>query len=104
LTPIRLRYTGEVIDLTTAYDNKTSRTRNPCTWSAVYPDTVGRVIFNSICPSTCPTSTPSQEKGVQQMVYYAYLRFGLESTVELLDDLKDLGFTYATKSGIHRHR
>src|SRR5256885_5045858 len=39
-------------------------------------------------------------KGVQQLVYYAYLRYGLESTVVLLDHMKELGFTYATKSGI----
>jgi len=41
-----------------------------------------------------------KKKGVQQLVYYAYLRFGLEDTVVLLDHLKELGFTYATKSGI----
>src|SRR5438046_3741979 len=29
-----------------------------------------------------------------------YLRYGLEKTVELLDGLKQLGFTYATRSGL----
>jgi DNA-directed RNA polymerase subunit beta' len=33
-------------------------------------------------------------------VQYGYLRFGLEKTVEMLDAIKDLGFTYATKAGI----
>ena len=41
-----------------------------------------------------------KKKGVQQLVYFAYLRYGLEGTVVLLDQLKELGFTYATKSGI----
>ena len=41
-----------------------------------------------------------KKKGVQQLVYYCYLRFGLERTVRALDQLKELGFHYATKSGI----
>ncbi len=34
------------------------------------------------------------------MCYYCYLRFGLKRTVQMLDELKELGFLYATKSGI----
>ena len=46
-----------------------------------------------------------KKKGLQQVVQYCYLRFGLEKTVEMLDSLKDLGFLYATKSGpVDRHR
>src|SRR5207244_4088713 len=61
----------------------------------------GRVIFNSNVPSHMPyINGLLKKKGVQQLVYYAYLRFGLESTVVLLDRLKELGFTYSTKSGI----
>jgi DNA-directed RNA polymerase subunit beta' len=41
-----------------------------------------------------------KKKGVQALVLYAYLRFGLEKTVVMLDRLKELGFLYATKSGI----
>ena len=41
-----------------------------------------------------------KKKGLQQVVQYCYLRFGLEKTVEMLDSLKDLGFLYATKSGL----
>ena len=63
--------------------------------------TVGRVIFNRHLPKEMPyINGLLKKKGVQQLVYYAYLRFGLEATVELLDHLKALGFTYATKSGI----
>src|SRR5271167_4456392 len=63
--------------------------------------TVGRVIFNSHLPKQMPyINGLLKKKGVQQLVYYAYLRFGLEATVELLDQLKELGFHYATKSGI----
>jgi DNA-directed RNA polymerase subunit beta' len=40
-----------------------------------------------------------KKKGLQQLVQYCYLQFGLEKTVEMLDSLKNLGFTYATRSG-----
>ena len=41
-----------------------------------------------------------KKKGLQQLVQYCYLHFGLEKTVEMLDSLKNLGFTYATRSGL----
>src|SRR5262249_42558670 len=102
LTPIRLRFTGEVIDLTTAYDDQDVPHTVPVKMERQFiQTTVGRVIFNSHLPSNFPyVNGLLKKKGVQQLVYYAYLRFGLESTVALLDHLKELGFTYATKSGI----
>src|SRR6266403_941800 len=102
LTPIRLRYTGEVIDLTTAYDNQDVPHTVPVKMERQFiQTTVGRVIFNSHLPEKFPyVNGLLKKKGVQQLVYYAYLRFGLEDTVVLLDHLKALGFTYATKSGI----
>jgi len=41
-----------------------------------------------------------KKKGLQQVVQYCYLRFGLQKTVEMLDGLKDLGFLSATRSGL----
>src|SRR5712671_5657145 len=41
-----------------------------------------------------------KKKGLQQLVQSCYLKFGLEKTVEMLDSLKNVGFTYATKSGL----
>ena len=41
-----------------------------------------------------------KKKGQQQLVQYCYLRHGIELTVRMLDGLKDLGFLYATKSGL----
>src|SRR5439155_135367 len=102
LTPIRLRYTGELIDLTTAYDNQDVPHTIPVKMERQFiQTTVGRVIFNSHLPEKFPfVNGLLKKKGVQQLVYYAYLRFGLTDTVVLLDHLKELGFTYATKSGI----
>src|SRR5579884_3100994 len=102
LTPIRLRYTGEVIDLTTAYDDQDVPHTEPVRMERQFiQTTVGRVIFNSHLPSNMPyINGLLKKKGVQQLVYFAYLRYGLERTVALLDRLKALGFTYATRSGI----
>ena len=41
-----------------------------------------------------------RRKGLQQLVQYCYLRYGLERTVLMLDAIKDLGFSYATRAGI----
>ncbi len=41
-----------------------------------------------------------RKKGLQQLVNYCYLRYGLEKTVHMLDAIKDLGFSYATRAGI----
>ncbi len=102
LTPIRLRYTGEVVDLINAYDNQDVTHAEVINIERKFiQTTVGRVIFNSHLPKEMPfINGLLKKKGVQQLVYYAYLRFGLESTVVLLDNLKQLGFTYSTKSGI----
>ena len=102
LTPIRLRYTGEMIDLTTAYDDQdVPHTESVNLKRQFINTTVGRVIFNDNLPTEMPfINGLIKKKGVQQLVYYCYLRFGLERTVHALDHLKELGFLYATKSGI----
>ena len=41
-----------------------------------------------------------RKKGLGALVNYCYLRFGLETTVQMLDGVKTLGFLYATKAGI----
>src|SRR5207237_9815111 len=41
-----------------------------------------------------------KKKGVGQLVTYGYLRFGLETTVKMLEEVKELGFRYATKAGL----
>ena len=101
-TMIKLRFTGRVIDLTTSYDDQDILHTEPITVKNHFIDTtVGRVIFNSQLPEGMPfTNGLLRKKGQTQMVNYCYLRFGIETTVEMLDSLKDLGFLYATKAGI----
>src|SRR5262249_27364309 len=63
--------------------------------------TVGRVIFNDHLPEGVPfVNGLLRKKGLQNLVQFCYLQFGLEKTVEMLDVIKDLGFLYATRAGI----
>src|SRR6266699_2269199 len=102
LTPIRLLYSGELIDLTTVYDDQdVIHTEAQKVKNQILNTTVGRVILNDHLPKGVPyVNGLLRKKGLQQLVQYCYLRDGLEKTVEMLDAIKDLGFTYATKAGI----
>ncbi len=102
LSPIRLRYTGRVIDLTTAYDDQDVLHTDPITVKNQFVNTtVGRVIFNDHLPKEMPfVNGLLRKKGLGALVNYCYLRFGLETTVKMLDGVKSLGFLYATKAGI----
>jgi DNA-directed RNA polymerase subunit beta' len=102
LTSIRLRYTGRVIDLTTAYDDQDVLHTEPITVQNQFIDTtVGRVIFNDHLPKEMPfVNGLLRKKGLAALVNYCYLRFGLDTTVKLLDEIKALGFLHATKAGI----
>jgi DNA-directed RNA polymerase subunit beta' len=102
LTPIRLRYTGRVIDLTTAYDDQDVLHTEPITVKNQFINTtVGRVIFNDHLPKEMPyVNGLLRKKGLGALVNYCYLRFGLETTVQMLDEVKALGFLYATRAGI----
>ncbi|MGB8722516.1 MAG: DNA-directed RNA polymerase subunit beta', partial [Terriglobales bacterium] len=109
LTPIRLRYTGEVIDLTQAYDDQDVNHTEPVQVKREFLNTtVGRAILNDHLPKTVPGVNVAmpyingllKKKGVGQLVNYCYLRFGLEVTVKMLDEIKSLGFKYATRAGL----
>jgi DNA-directed RNA polymerase subunit beta' len=102
LSPIKLRYTGKVIDLAHAFDNQNILHTEPIEFNKQYMDTtVGRVIFNDAMPEDMPfVNGLLKKKGLSQMVQYCYLRFGLQVTVVMLDKVKELGFNYATRAGI----
>ena len=102
LTPIKLRYTGRVIDLMKAFDNQNVMHTEPIEFIKQYMDTtVGRVIFNDVLPDEMPfINGLLKKKGLAQLVQYCYLKFGLPITVGMLDEVKKLGFLYATRAGI----
>ncbi|PYM82295.1 MAG: DNA-directed RNA polymerase subunit beta' [Candidatus Rokuibacteriota bacterium] len=75
---IRLRYRGEVIETT-----------------------VGRTLLNEVVPE--PLRFVNQElkkKEITTLVGRCYNQLGNEATVAFLDELKDIGFRYATLSGL----
>ncbi|MGZ5196214.1 MAG: DNA-directed RNA polymerase subunit beta', partial [Ramlibacter sp.] len=102
LTPIRLRFTGDVIDLLSAYDDQDVLHTEPVHLDRQYVNTtVGRAILNDHLPEGMPfINGLLKKKGIGQLVNYCYLRFGLETTVPMLDEIKQLGFLYATKAGL----
>src|SRR6185503_10702793 len=100
LSPIRLRYTGDIQDLTASRDDQdVLRTEVQIVNNKIINTTVGRIILNQSIPVEMPfINGLLKKKGLQQLVQNCYLKFGLEKTVEMLDSLKNLSFFYATRS------
>jgi DNA-directed RNA polymerase subunit beta' len=101
-TPIKLRIHGDLIDLTQEHDPQDIlRAAVQDDVRRVINTTVGRVIFNDSIPAGLPFINGTlKKKGLQSLVNYSHIRLGHEMTVKMLDDLKTLGFLYATKAGI----
>ncbi|MFW6083008.1 MAG: DNA-directed RNA polymerase subunit beta', partial [Chloroflexota bacterium] len=98
-------------ELKLAYDLGHVNVHSPVVVAQVYDDkpaperpvktTVGRCIFNQALPDEIRFVNEPLDKGaLQDLVGLAYRRLGGERTTELADHLKDLGFEYATLSGI----
>ena len=102
LSPIRLRVSGEFMDLTASRDDQdVLRTEVQEIDKKIINTTVGRAIFNDSLPAGLPyINGLLKKKGLAQLVQYCYLRYGVDKTVEMLDGLKNLGFGYATRSGL----
>ena len=102
LTPVRLRVTGRVIDLTKEFNDQDVVHAEVHEYSRKLLDTtVGRVILNQHLPEEIPyINGLLKKKGLSELVNYCFINFGNELTVKMLDGLKDLGFLYATKAGI----
>jgi DNA-directed RNA polymerase subunit beta' len=63
--------------------------------------TAGRVLFNLRLPKEFGfVNLELNKKNVGQIVTSCYKRFGHDTTIKLLDSLKELGFEYATLGGI----
>ncbi|RLE10113.1 DNA-directed RNA polymerase subunit beta' [Candidatus Aerophobetes bacterium] len=63
--------------------------------------TPGRVIFNEVLPEGMEFENRVIDKGaLSEIVSKVWKNYGNAVTVEVLDELKKLGFKYATKSGL----
>ncbi|MDR0467941.1 MAG: DNA-directed RNA polymerase subunit beta', partial [Campylobacteraceae bacterium] len=65
--------------------------------------TAGRLIFKNAIPDFVPENlwnTVLKKKDISVLIDYVYKEGGLEITASFLDNLKNLGFRFATKAGI----
>jgi len=62
---------------------------------------LGRLYFNELFPDDFEfQDEPMTKKKLQKVMAAVYQRYGQDKTAEIADDLKDLGFRYATISGL----
>jgi len=77
------------------------RVRDQRTGNQLVETTVGRIIFNEVLPQELGFyNQVMDKKALKDLVSRAYRLLGKERTAEMLDAIKDLGFHYATRSGI----
>ncbi|HEU4914473.1 MAG TPA: DNA-directed RNA polymerase subunit beta' [Candidatus Saccharimonadales bacterium] len=63
--------------------------------------TLGRLLFNEVFPEDMPfQDEPMTKKKLQQVMAMVYQKYGQAKTAEIADSLKNLGFSYATFSGL----
>ncbi|NOR13943.1 MAG: DNA-directed RNA polymerase subunit beta' [Candidatus Aminicenantes bacterium] len=98
---IKVKFKGPFMNISTYYDDQAVLT---CPVSdivnKVIETTPGRIIFNDILPEGIPfINGKLKKKGLESIVYYSYLKVGHESTIKILDEMKELGFNYATQAG-----
>ena len=63
--------------------------------------TLGRLLFNEIFPEDFPFQNQAMtNKQLHKVMTMTYQRYGQDTTAIIADDLKDLGFRYATYSGL----
>jgi DNA-directed RNA polymerase subunit beta' len=62
--------------------------------------TLGRILFNETFPEDFAFQDEAMtKKRLQKVMGRVYAKYGQEATAEIADNLKDLGFQYATDSG-----
>jgi len=98
---IKMRYQGTFMNLSTYYDDQ-SILNCPVVEvkKKLIETTPGRIIFNNVLPKGIPFINGTlKKKGLENLVYFIYLKVGLGPTVETLDKMKELGFLQATQAG-----
>jgi DNA-directed RNA polymerase subunit beta' len=98
---IKIRFRGPFMNLSTYYDDQAVMT---CPVSEMRNElietTPGRIIFNDVLPKGIPFINGTlKKKGLENLVFYTYLKVGQGDTVEMLDKMKEVGFTQATQAG-----
>jgi DNA-directed RNA polymerase subunit beta' len=95
---------GSIDEVILALDERVvklqSRVRLPFRGETV-ETTVGRLYFNEIFPEDFPFQNEAMtSKKLNRVMTRIYQKYGQEETARIADDLKDLGFRFATYSGL----
>jgi DNA-directed RNA polymerase subunit beta' len=100
--PIQLRFSGSLIDLVAQGGSQDILHADMIeVENMLMETTVGRVLFNMQLPEEMPfINGQLRKKGLQNLVAFSFMKMGHEPTVSLLDNLKEIGFDYATRSGL----
>jgi DNA-directed RNA polymerase subunit beta' len=100
--PIQLRFSGSLIDLIAQGGSQDLLHADMIeVENMLLETTVGRVLFNMQLPEEMPfINGQLRKKGLQNLVAFSFMKMGHEPTVSLLDNLKEIGFEYATRSGL----
>ena len=70
-------------------------------YGKIIDTTVGRVIFNTVLPKGMPFyNTPLRSSQLARVISDCYQFLGRSKTISLLDDMNQLGFREATRSGL----
>jgi DNA-directed RNA polymerase subunit beta' len=101
-TKIKLRWKGDLIDLTKEHNSQDVIRATPRPVNNLIDTTVGRVILNErLTRDGLPFINGTlKKKGLQSLISFCHLKLGHDQTVVMLDDLKSMGFLFATRSGI----
>src|SRR3954452_6877387 len=102
LTPVKVRYSGPYINLETQLDKQNIVHAELEELDGELIDTtVGRVIFNMHLPKEIPfINGLLKKRGLQDLVGYCFITLGNDKAVQMLDEMKEISFLYATKAGI----
>lgn len=91
---VRLEHLGEILS---EENNQESSTSKP-----IVETTVGRIVLSMVIPEEVSFKSINvhlKKKQMAELVDESYRKAGSVKSVKMLDDLKDLGYQYATKAG-----
>ena len=63
--------------------------------------TIGRIIFNEVLPDNLPFQNYTMDRpALRRLVALVYRELGSDATAEVVDRIKEVGFRFATQSGV----
>ena len=97
LEDARLAYDLDTVDLRALLKIRTDYNGNVSEWMET---TVGRIIFNEVIPEELGfRNFPQDKAALKDITSECHRTLGNEKTMVMLDEIKSLGFRYASKSG-----